>query len=103
MEYHQHKTTEFYDLSIGSNTKEPLLCIITTAGVDLNVPCYREYEFCSNIIDPDIDIEDEEYLIDICEQDKEEAEDPRLLMDEDRSGQPIRKVVKKSVLHMKRR
>lgn len=91
-EYHQHKTTEFYDLSIGSNTKEPLLCIITTAGVDLSVPCKREYDFCSNIIDPNVDIEDEEYLIDICEQDKDEAEDPRLLMDERRwlKSNPIR-------------
>lgn len=91
-EYHQHKTTEFYDLSIGSNTKEPLLCIITTAGVDLNAPCKREYDFCSNIIDPNVDIEDEEYLIDICEQDKEEAEDPRLLMDEERwlKSNPVR-------------
>ena len=33
-EYHQHATTEFYDLGIGSNTKEPLLMIITTAGMD---------------------------------------------------------------------
>lgn len=91
-EYHQHKTTEFYDLSIGSNTKEPLLCIITTAGVDLSAPCYREYQFCSNIIDPDVDIEDEEYLIDICEQDEEEAADPRLLMDEKKwlKSNPIR-------------
>lgn len=31
-EYHQHKTTEFYDLGLGANTKEPLLMIITTAG-----------------------------------------------------------------------
>ena len=30
-EYHQHDTTEFYDLGLGSNTKEPLLMIITTA------------------------------------------------------------------------
>lgn len=34
-EYHQHPTTEFYDLGLGSNSKEPLLFIITTAGVDL--------------------------------------------------------------------
>ena len=80
-EYHQHKTTEFYDLSIGSNTKEPLLVIITTAGVDLNVPCYREYQFCASVLDPDCDVEDEEYLIDINEQDEEEAADPRLLKD----------------------
>ena len=32
-EYHQHKTTEFYDLGLGGNTKESLLMIITTAGM----------------------------------------------------------------------
>ena len=80
-EYHQHPTTEFYDLSIGSNTKEPLLIIITTAGKDLSYPCYREYEFCAQVLDPDIDVYDEEYLIDIVEQDKEEVENPKLLLD----------------------
>ena len=80
-EYHQHKSTEFYDLSIGSNSKEPLLLIITTAGIDLNVPCYREYQFCCSVLDPDVDVIDEEYLIDICEQDEDEAKDPRLLQD----------------------
>lgn len=91
-EYHAHSTSDFVDLSIGSNTKEPLLCIITTAGVDLNAPCYREYEFCGNVLNPDVDIEDEEYLIDICEQDKEEVDDPRLLKDEKRwiKSNPIR-------------
>lgn len=51
-EYHQHKTTEFYDLGIGSNTKEPLLMIITTAGMDLTYPCYvTEYQYCSKVLD----------------------------------------------------
>ena len=55
-EYHQHATTEFYDLGLGSNTKESLLMIITTAGVDLTYPCYtQEYVYCSKILDPDID------------------------------------------------
>ena len=44
-EYHQHKTTEFLDLGLGSNTKESLLMIITTAGMDLTYPCYtQEYD-----------------------------------------------------------
>lgn len=70
-EYHQHPTTEFYDLSLGSNSKEPLLFIITTAGVDLNVPCYvQEYKFCSDVLNPDTDAENDEYFIDICEADE---------------------------------
>lgn len=68
-EYHQHPTTEFYDLAIGSNTKEPLLMIITTAGRDLNVPCYtEEYKYCSAILDPEKpEVENDEYFIDIFE------------------------------------
>lgn len=75
-EYHQHKTTEFYDLGLGANTKEPLLMIITTAGVDLTFPCYvTEYTYCSKILDPDNDVKNEEYLVDICEMDPEDYED----------------------------
>lgn len=72
-EYHQHPTTEFYDLSLGSNSKEPLLFIITTAGVDLNVPCYvQEYKYCSDILNPNTDANNDEYFIDICEADEED-------------------------------
>lgn len=74
-EYHQHKTTEFYDLGLGANTKEPLLMIITTAGMDLTYPCYvTEYTYCSKVLDPSIDVENETYLIDICELDPEDYE-----------------------------
>lgn len=72
-EYHQHRTTEFYDLFLGANTKEPLLLIITTAGTDLNTPCYRkEYTYCSSVLNPYVDITNEEYLIDIYEAENEE-------------------------------
>lgn len=70
-EYHQHPTTEFYDLALGSNSKEPLLLIITTAGIDLNVPCYtEEYKYCSELLNENIDVENDEYFVDICEADK---------------------------------
>ena len=73
-EYHQHPTTEFYALGMGSNTKESLLMIITTAGMDLTFPCFtQEYEYCSKILNPDIDVENEEYFVDICEM--EEGDD----------------------------
>lgn len=72
-EYHQHRTTEFYDLFLGANTKEPLLLIITTAGTDLNTPCYRkEYTYCSSVLNPYVDITNEEYLIDIYEAENED-------------------------------
>ncbi|MBR2175472.1 MAG: terminase large subunit [Clostridia bacterium] len=68
-EYHLHPTSEFYDLELGANTKEPLLMIITTAGKDLNVPCYTdEYAYCSDILNPDKpDIVNDEYFVDIYE------------------------------------
>ena len=69
-EYHQHKTTEFLDLGLGSNTKEALLMIITTAGMDLTYPCYtQEYDYCSKVLDSNIDVENDTYLIDIMEID----------------------------------
>ncbi len=72
-EYHQHKTTEFLDLALGSNTKEPLLMIITTAGMDLTYPCYtQEYDYCGKILNPDVDISNDEYLVDIMELDAED-------------------------------
>lgn len=77
-EYHQHPTTDFYDLGLGAATKEPLLMIITTAGRDLTCPCYtEEYSYCSKILDPDIDVENDGYFVDICEAD--EADDPDCL------------------------
>lgn len=92
-EYHQHRTTEFYDLGLGSNTKEPLLMIITTAGVDLTYPCYvTEYAYCSKVLDPNTDVWNDEYLIDICEMDPEDYEDISRLEEEKlwKKANPIR-------------
>ena len=70
-EYHQHQTTEFYDLGLGANSKQSLLMIITTAGVDLTYPCYtQEYEYVSKLLNPDVDIENENYLADVHEAEK---------------------------------
>ena len=77
-EYHQHETTEFYELSYGSNTKESLLMIITTAGKDLTYPCFtQEYELCSKILNPDVDVTNENYFVDICEIDEEDNPDDK--------------------------
>lgn len=72
-EYHQHPTTEFYDLGLGAASKEPLLFIITTAGMDLNAPCFtQEYSYCSDLLNPDVPLENDEYFVDICEGDPED-------------------------------
>lgn len=92
-EYHQHQTTEFYDLGLGSNTKEPLLMIITTAGMDLTYPCFvQEYTYCSKVLDPSMSIANDEYLIDICEVDKEDFTDIENLNNEElwKKANPIR-------------
>ena len=47
--------------------------IITTAGVDLNTPCYvQEYEYCSNVLNPYVDCDNDEYFIDIFEIDNDD-------------------------------
>lgn len=73
-EYHQHPDTNFYDLGIGGNTKQSLLMIITTAGVDLNAPCFtQEYKYVSQLLNPDVDIHNDSYFADIHEA--EEGDD----------------------------
>jgi phage terminase large subunit-like protein len=74
-EYHAHETSEYYDiLTSGMKTrKQPLLIIITTAGFDLNHPCYRdEYDYVSKIINPDNPINNDRYFVMINELDKDE-------------------------------
>jgi phage terminase large subunit-like protein len=72
-EYHAHDTTEIYDIGdsgMGARL-QPLLMIITTAGFDLNKPCYRvEYKYVSRILDPYDPTENDEYFVMINELDK---------------------------------
>lgn len=78
-EYHCHETNEIVDsLSSGNIAREDSLYIyITTAGFDLNGPCYQEYLNCSAILDEDNINENDEYFIMICELDSEkEIDDP---------------------------
>lgn len=74
-EYHLHKTSDFYDMhDTGAKARRnPLLLIITTAGFDLNRPCYnQEYRYTSEILDPNIDIDNDIYFVDILEMDAED-------------------------------
>lgn len=74
-EYHAHPTTEFYDIidsGMGARP-QPLLMIITTAGYNLNNPCYRvEYKYVSRILNPDDEITNDRYFVMINELDKED-------------------------------
>lgn len=71
-EYHNHLTSEIYDVLQSGMVarKEPLMVVITTAGFDLSRPCYIEYEYVSRILDPDDDIENDDYFAIICELDE---------------------------------
>ncbi|MCL2527908.1 MAG: terminase large subunit [Defluviitaleaceae bacterium] len=52
-EYHAHKTNQMYKLLEDGavNLEEYLIGIITTAGFDLNSPCFEEYEYCCSSLD----------------------------------------------------
>jgi phage terminase large subunit-like protein len=72
-EYHAHETSEMYDIidsGMGARP-QPLLLIITTAGFNLNNPCYQvEYKYVSQILDPNSPVENENYFVMINELDK---------------------------------
>lgn len=74
-EYHAHPTSEVYDIidsGMGARP-QPLLMIITTAGFNLNHPCYRvEYKYVSDILDPNNSIENDQYFVMINELDKDD-------------------------------
>lgn len=68
-EYHAHKTSEIYDVILSGMVAraQPLIVIITTAGFDLSRPCFKEYEYISKLLDPNIDIDNEQYFAIVCE------------------------------------
>lgn len=78
-EYHAHETSEILDVidsGMGAR-EEPLILIITTAGFDLEKPCYRvEYKIASDILDPDNPFMIESQFIMICELEINQTSDP---------------------------
>lgn len=74
-EYHAHKTSEIYDVLVsGSGARpQPLMFIITTAGFELNNPCYAvEYKLVSKILNPNEPTFNEQYFVMINELDKDD-------------------------------
>jgi phage terminase large subunit-like protein len=83
-ESHLHEDDSYYGLFLrGMKTrKNPLLSIITTAGADLNKPCYTvEYKYASDILNPDVPINDDRYFVMICELDRNDTPDVMALPD----------------------
>jgi phage terminase large subunit-like protein len=72
-EYHSHQTSEIYDVisSAKGQRAQPLIVVITTAGMDVESPCYREYQYCKDILTGKIsgDQASERYFVMIRELD----------------------------------
>ncbi|MGN4711239.1 terminase large subunit [Bacillus cereus group sp. MYBK222-1] len=71
-EYHKHPTNQMYKLLEGGTTKlkECLISVITTAGFDLNSPCYELYEDCCRLLEGVY--EDEKQFVYIAQLDKDD-------------------------------
>lgn len=73
-EYHLFDTSEAVEvMESGMGTRyNPLIAIITTAGRKIFCPCKEEYDHCSKILNPYININDDKYFVIICEVDEED-------------------------------
>lgn len=71
-EYHAHKDNQMYKQLEGGtgNLDECLISVITTAGFDLNGPCYELYEYCCNLLKGVF--ENETQFVYIAQLDKED-------------------------------
>lgn len=74
-EYHAHPTSEIYDIidsGMGARP-EALMFIITTAGFDLDYPCYAsEYKLVCGILDHESGVDIEHYFVMINELDPDD-------------------------------
>jgi phage terminase large subunit-like protein len=73
-EYHAHPTSEIYDLlwSAWGQRAQALMTIITTAGMDVESPCHKEYEYCKEILTGSM--VNERYFVMIRELDRNDDE-----------------------------
>jgi phage terminase large subunit-like protein len=77
-EYHAHPTSEIYDQisSAKGQRAQPLMLIITTAGMDVESPCHHEYEYAKMILKGQV--KNERYFVMIRELDEGDDEhDPK--------------------------
>lgn len=56
-EFHAHPDSSMYDVIVSGmgQRSQPLLFIITTAGFNLQSPCYKEYDYCTKVLDKTLD------------------------------------------------
>ena len=69
-EYHAHKDNQMYKLLKGGTRKlkQSLVSVITTAGFNLNAPCYELYKYCRRVLRK-IDNNDRQFIY-IAQMDK---------------------------------
>lgn len=75
-EFHAHTDSSILDVLVSGTgaRSQPLTIIITTAGFNLSHPCYSvEYKYVSQILNPDVDIFNEEYFVMVNELDKNDS------------------------------
>ncbi len=73
-EYHAHKNDGMYqviDSAFGART-QPLMYVITTAGTNPAGPCYAHREYCLKILDPNIDVTNDNLFCIIYTLDKDD-------------------------------
>ena len=76
-EYHAHRTDEVYDVmqtSMGAR-QQPLMLIITTAGLNTSVPCYAYRKTITQVLDGSLQA-DRNFAIIYTLDDLEEVDDP---------------------------
>lgn len=73
-EYHVHETDEIVEVQKTGMVarQQPLLIYITTAGLNTSSPCKEMYDYCSRVLDPEQDTENDSLFIDIHELDKDD-------------------------------
>ena len=61
--YHAHKDNQMYKLLKGGTRKlkQSLISVITTAGFNLNAPCYELYKYCRRVL-RGIDVNDRQFI-----------------------------------------
>ena len=71
-EYHAHRNNQMYKLLEGGTRKmkQCMISVITTAGFELNCPCFEEYEYCKNVLEGNFS--NDSKFIYIAEMDEED-------------------------------
>lgn len=69
-----HETNEIVDVQKSGMVarNQPLLVFITTAGFNLDYPCFSYYQYCSDILNPEKDTENDSVFVAIYELDPED-------------------------------